>query len=81
MRLRTARSEIPSALAAISTETSSGSGPVPIRSSGPCSGPGWDALIQPYSGHDSRQSLEIYSRLAIGEAQAEYDRAIGRFPV
>ncbi len=40
-----------------------------------------DALIQPYSGHASRQSLEIYSRLAIGEAQAEYDRAIGRFPV
>lgn len=28
-----------------------------------------DALIQPYSGHASRQSLEIYSRLAIGEAQ------------
>ena len=40
-----------------------------------------DALIQPYSGHASRQSLEIYSRLAIGEAQAEYDRAIGRFSV
>jgi len=27
-----------------------------------------DALIQPYSGHASRQSLEIYSRLALGEA-------------
>jgi integrase/recombinase XerD len=40
-----------------------------------------DALIQPYSGHASRQSLEIYSRLAIGEAQAEYDSVIGRFPV
>jgi len=40
-----------------------------------------DALIQPYSGHASRQSLEIYSRLAIGEAQEEYDRVIGRFPV
>jgi integrase/recombinase XerD len=40
-----------------------------------------DALIQPYSGHASRQSLEIYSRLAIQEAQAEDDRAIGRFPV
>lgn len=40
-----------------------------------------DALIQPYSGHASRQSLEIYSRLAIGEAQAEYDQVIGRFPV
>ncbi len=40
-----------------------------------------DALIQPYSGHASRQSLEIYSRLALGEAQAEYEAAIGRFPV
>jgi integrase/recombinase XerD len=40
-----------------------------------------DALIQPYSGHASRQSLEIYSRLAIGEAQQEYEQAIGRFPV
>ncbi|MPY68126.1 site-specific integrase, partial [Deinococcus sp. SDU3-2] len=24
---------------------------------------------------------EIYSRLALGEAQREYDRVIGRFPV
>ncbi len=40
-----------------------------------------DALIQPYSGHVSRQSLEIYSRLAIGEAQQEYDHVIGRFPI
>lgn len=40
-----------------------------------------DALIQPYSGHQSRKSLEIYSRLAIGDAQQEYDEAIGRFPV
>jgi integrase/recombinase XerD len=40
-----------------------------------------DALIQPYSGHTSRQSLEIYSRLAIGEAQEQYDQVIGRFPV
>lgn len=40
-----------------------------------------DALIQPYSGHQSRKSLEIYSRLAIGEAQERYDEAIGRFPV
>ncbi len=39
-----------------------------------------DALIQSYSGHASRQSLEIYSRLAIEEAQEEYDRVIGRFP-
>jgi integrase/recombinase XerD len=28
-----------------------------------------DPLIQPYSGHESRQSLEIYSRLSIKEAQ------------
>jgi integrase/recombinase XerD len=40
-----------------------------------------DALIQPYSGHASRQSLEIYSCLAIGDAQHEYDQVIGRFPV
>lgn len=40
-----------------------------------------DALIQPYSGHASRQSLEIYSRLAIGEAQAAYDEVIRHFPV
>ncbi len=40
-----------------------------------------DALIQRYSGHASRQSLEVYSRLVIGEAQEEYDRVIGRFPV
>ena len=40
-----------------------------------------DALIQPYSGHASRHSLEIYSRLALTDAQASYDQAIGRFPV
>ncbi|WP_315792089.1 tyrosine-type recombinase/integrase [Fischerella sp. JS2] len=40
-----------------------------------------DALIQPYSGHSSRQSLEVYSRLSIGEAQKEYDSVIGKFPV
>jgi hypothetical protein len=28
----------------------------------------------------SRQSLEIYSRLALTDAQATYDQAIGRFP-
>jgi hypothetical protein len=28
-----------------------------------------DALIQPYSGHASRQSLEVYSRIAIADAQ------------
>ncbi len=40
-----------------------------------------DALIQPYSGHESRQSLEIYSRLALADAQATYDDVIRRFPV
>lgn len=40
-----------------------------------------DALIQPYSGRATRQSLEIYSRLAIADAQAAYSDAMGRFPV
>ncbi len=40
-----------------------------------------DALIQPYSGHASRQSLEMYSRMAISDAQQEYNEVIGRFPV
>lgn len=40
-----------------------------------------DALIQPYSGHESRQSLEIYSRLSIQEAQREYNDIIGKFPI
>jgi integrase/recombinase XerD len=40
-----------------------------------------DALIQPYSGHSSRQSLEIYSHLAIGDAQREYEAVMGKFPV
>ncbi len=40
-----------------------------------------DALIQPYSGHTSRQSLEVYSRLAIEEAQQEYNAVIEKFPI
>ncbi|CAO4847606.1 MAG: Tyrosine recombinase XerC [Holosporales bacterium] len=40
-----------------------------------------DALIQPYSGHESRQSLEIYSKLSIGEAQESYENVIAKFPV
>lgn len=40
-----------------------------------------DALIQPYSGHTNRQSLEVYSRLALKEAQEEYNGVMGRFPV
>ena len=40
-----------------------------------------DALIQPYSGHATRTSLEIYSRVALTDAQDSYDRAIPHFPV
>lgn len=40
-----------------------------------------DALIQPYSGHESRKSLEIYSKLSISDAQTEYDGIIDKFPV
>lgn len=40
-----------------------------------------DALIQPYSGHGSRKSLEIYSKLAITDAQQEYNEVINKFPI
>jgi len=40
-----------------------------------------DDLIQPYSGHASRQSLEVYSRIALADAQQSYDQVIDRFPV
>jgi Site-specific recombinase XerD len=40
-----------------------------------------DALIQPYSGHESRKSLEVYSKLAITEAQQEYNEVINKFPI
>jgi integrase/recombinase XerD len=40
-----------------------------------------DALIQPYSGHESRKSLEVYSKLSITEAQKEYDKVIKQFPI
>jgi len=40
-----------------------------------------DAMIQPYSGHESRQSLEIYSKLSIADAQIEYDNVIEKFPI
>lgn len=40
-----------------------------------------DALIQPYSGHESRKSLEIYSKLSITDAQKTYNSAINDFPV
>lgn len=40
-----------------------------------------DALIQPYSGHETRQSLEIYSRLSLAKAQDTYDDNIKDFPI
>ncbi len=40
-----------------------------------------DSFIQPYSGHATRQSLEIYSKLSINDAQKKYDEVINRFPV
>ena len=40
-----------------------------------------DALIQPYSGHDSRQSLEMYSKLSLGDCQPEYEKKIRDFPI
>jgi integrase/recombinase XerD len=40
-----------------------------------------DALIQPYSGHETRQSLEIYSKLSLSNAQEAYDEKIKDFPV
>jgi len=40
-----------------------------------------DALIQPYSGHSSRKSLEIYSKLSIIDAQKKYEHVISEFPI
>lgn len=40
-----------------------------------------DALLQPYSGHESRSSLEIYSKLSLNDAQTVYDSKIKDFPV
>ncbi|HLR22963.1 MAG TPA: tyrosine-type recombinase/integrase [Pseudogracilibacillus sp.] len=40
-----------------------------------------DAFIQPYSGHESRKSLELYSRLALSEAQDKYNEVIDKFPL
>ena len=40
-----------------------------------------DALIQPYSGHDSRPSLEIYSKLSLGDCQAECEKKIKYLPM
>jgi integrase/recombinase XerD len=40
-----------------------------------------DALIQPYSGHETRASLEVYSKLSLSNAQEVYDEKIKNFPV
>jgi len=40
-----------------------------------------DALIQPYSGHESRKSMEVYSKLAITDAQFENNEVINIFPI
>jgi integrase/recombinase XerD len=40
-----------------------------------------DALIQPFSGHESRKTLEIYSKLSISEAQEAYNDVINKFPI
>ena len=40
-----------------------------------------DALIQPYSGHESRQSLELYSKLSIADAQETYSEIMQKFPL
>ena len=40
-----------------------------------------DALIQPYSGHETRASLEVYSKLSLTDAQDSYDENIKDFPV
>ena len=36
-----------------------------------------DALIQPFSGHEKRASLEIYSKLSLADAQEKYNEIIG----
>lgn len=40
-----------------------------------------DRLIQPYSGHKNRQSLEIYSKASLADAQKVYSKAIEKFPI
>ncbi|MCX7091688.1 MAG: hypothetical protein NTU48_09600 [Legionellales bacterium] len=40
-----------------------------------------DAFIQPYSGHVKRDSLEIYSKLSLANAQDKYNDVIGGGPV
>lgn len=40
-----------------------------------------DALIQPFSGHETRQSLEIYSKLSLTDAQPAYNQIMNHFPL
>jgi len=40
-----------------------------------------DAFIQSYSGHETSQSLKIYSKLSLSNAQEVYDENIKDFPV
>jgi len=40
-----------------------------------------DALIQPYSGHSSRQSLEVYSLLSLSTVQEKYEEVMNHFPI
>ena len=40
-----------------------------------------DALIQPYSGHEKRVSLEVYSKLSLADAKQSYEEVIKNFPV
>ncbi len=40
-----------------------------------------DAMIQPYSGHESRKSLEIYSKLSLSDAQEQYEHVMDKFPI
>ena len=40
-----------------------------------------DALIQPFSGHETRQSLEVYSKLSLSDAQEVYNEKIDKFPI
>lgn len=40
-----------------------------------------DALIKPYSGLDTRQSLTLYSKLSVSDCQPEYEKRIKEFPI
>ena len=40
-----------------------------------------DAFIQPYSGHAKRDSLELYSKLSLSDAQEKYNDVIRKFPI